>query len=74
MSRFARTTPAITLMDAEGAARRLGITTTTLYRWRRVRRGPSYIRVGSQIRYSVADLDAFVAAGRVSIHPEAQSA
>jgi excisionase family DNA binding protein len=59
-------------MDAEQAARRLGITSATLYRWRKIGEGPTYIRVGHQIRYSVADLDAFVDAGRVQ--PEAKSA
>jgi excisionase family DNA binding protein len=69
----ARTAPK--LMDAEQAAKMLGVTTTTLYRWRKLGQGPSYIRVGIQIRYSADDLDAFIAAGRVSIRPdEAKSA
>jgi hypothetical protein len=37
----------------------------TLSRWRWAGKGPSYAALGSAVRYSIADLDAFIASGRV---------
>jgi hypothetical protein len=47
------------------AATYLGLAPKTLSRWRWAGRGPSYTSLGSAIRYSIQDLDAFIANGRV---------
>lgn len=35
----------------------LGVSTVTLYRWRRSGRGPKFTRAGGQIRYRRRDVD-----------------
>jgi hypothetical protein len=44
------------------AAALIGTTPATMRRWRYEGRGPRYTKIGSSVRYSVADLEAFVAA------------
>lgn len=39
----------------------LGIPVPTLAGWRHYKRGPTYVKVGGQIRYRKADLDAYLA-------------
>ena len=56
-----------TLMSPLDSAEALGVSVQTLANWRSSNRGPAYCRVGERvIRYAVEDLDAFVAAGRVT--------
>ena len=38
------------------AAERLGLSRHTLNVWRRLRRGPAFVRLGRAVRYSTADL------------------
>jgi hypothetical protein len=53
------------IREAEAAAY-LGLAPTTLARWRwRGDRGPKFVKLGSAVRYSVADLDIFIANGAV---------
>lgn len=39
----------------------LGIPVPTLAGWRHYKRGPTYVKIGGQIRYRKADLDAYIA-------------
>jgi len=55
-------TPA--LVDEIEAARILNLSEKTLRRWRGAGRGPSFCKLGSAVRYSLADLDSFIAGGR----------
>jgi hypothetical protein len=52
------------LIDTKAAAARIGLAPITLrlWRWRRVAHQPAYTRIGRNIRYSPAVLDAFIAA------------
>lgn len=56
------------LLTPHEAARLLGVSINTLAWWRRVRRGPQFVRVGRHARYAPADLRAFLAAGVVATH------
>jgi len=53
------------LLTTAAAATRLAISRATLPTWRALGKGPRYVRIGRAIRYRVADLDAFLAAGTV---------
>jgi excisionase family DNA binding protein len=53
------------LTDNE-AAQYLGLKVSTLRAWRLKDRGPRYVRLGTAIRYLVADLDAYTAKNTVS--------
>jgi predicted site-specific integrase-resolvase len=55
-------TPA--LVNETEAARRLGISVKTMRRWRWAGQGPVFTKLGGAVRYSLSDLEAFVAAGR----------
>lgn len=57
---FAMTTVPDYLTTAE-AALYLRISITTLEHWRQLRAGPAYIRLGRNVRYSRAALDAYAA-------------
>ena len=48
------------------AAAYLGFAERTLEAWRNEGTGPSYYRIGRRIRYAAADLDEFLARGRVT--------
>lgn len=50
------------MLDPAQLAAELGVRTETLYRWRRKGYGPRFTRVGSLIRYSRPDIDAWLAA------------
>lgn len=51
------------LLTQEQVAAKLGLKPNTLAVWRTHKKGPKYIRVGRNIRYSQADLDAWLKAG-----------
>jgi predicted DNA-binding transcriptional regulator AlpA len=53
-------------LRAPEAARHLGVSTSTLAKWRVYGTGPSYAKLGSIVVYGLADLDAFAAARRRS--------
>jgi predicted DNA-binding transcriptional regulator AlpA len=57
------------LIDEHEAAARLGLMVATLRRWRWARRGPRWVKVGAAVRYSPADLAAFIEAGRQRANP-----
>ena len=54
------------LLDETAAAHALRLQPRTLSRWRWGGKGPPYYKIGGAIRYCVADLDAFIATGRVA--------
>lgn len=59
-------TPAPHLIRETDAAAYLGLAPKTLARWRwRGDRGPAYVKLGSAVRYALADLDAYIAGGAV---------
>ena len=53
-----------TLVNEIEAALRLGLSPTTLRRWRWAGTGPSYIKLGGAVRYDLAVLEAFIEASR----------
>ncbi|WP_298357501.1 helix-turn-helix domain-containing protein [Rhodoblastus sp.] len=58
---------AATRIDEHEAAAYLGgeqpLSVRTLQKWRSLGYGPRYFKLGAVVRYAVADLDAFLAAG-----------
>lgn len=53
------------LVDQDGAAHYIGRPVRTLEQWRYRREGPPYIKAGRAVRYSIRDLDRWLAAHRV---------
>ncbi|HLM99282.1 MAG TPA: helix-turn-helix domain-containing protein [Bryobacteraceae bacterium] len=53
------------LIDEKEAAEILGCTVSAMRKWRFLGKGPAYCRVGRLVRYSGADLAAFLDANRV---------
>lgn len=53
------------LIDEKQAAEILGCTVSAMRKWRTLGKGPAYCRVGRLVRYSEADLSAFMEANRV---------
>lgn len=45
----------------------LGMKAQTLRKWRHLRRGPDYVRMGGRVRYTRAALDEFIAANTIVI-------
>jgi hypothetical protein len=54
------------LVDETKAAQLLDLRVKTLRRWRWAGKGPRFIKLGSAVRYRLADLDEFIAAGQRS--------
>lgn len=48
-----------TLNDHE-LAERLGISRKTLQKWRSLRMGPAYLKLGSKVVYRVEDIEAYI--------------
>lgn len=53
------------LLAESAAAKRLGCSVALLRKWRSVGQGPTYLKIGRLVRYSDADLSAFLDAHRV---------
>jgi hypothetical protein len=51
--------------DQNNAAQYLGVSTFTLEKWRSLKKGPPYLKVGHFVRYTKQDLDNWVEAHRV---------
>lgn len=64
-----RNSPVRHLNEVE-LARRWGISHRTLQRWRWLRRGPVYLKVGGAIRYRIEDVEAFEAAQRRQVRSQ----
>ena len=50
------------LLTQAALARRWKVSPRTLERWRWLGRGPQYMKVGGQVRYRIADVEAYEAA------------
>lgn len=57
------------LIDEYEAAERLGLAVPTLRQWRSRGRGPAFHKLGSSVRYAVADLEAWIEAQRRTPRP-----
>jgi excisionase family DNA binding protein len=63
------------LLTTAEAAKRLRVSRKTLEGWRWRGGGPRFVKLGDAVRYQVADLEAFVAAGaRTSTSEEPRAA
>lgn len=51
------------LLTTDEAAAYIGTKSDTMYRWRRVGRGPKYVACAGFVRYDLAVLDAWLDAG-----------
>jgi excisionase family DNA binding protein len=49
------------LMTENEVSKRLNVSVASLRRWRLLSRGPAFVKVGSLVRYSRADLEAWLA-------------
>lgn len=61
----------VTLRTPDQAAEFLTMSTATLEKWRYQRRGPSFVKIGSLVRYTQQALDDYVLAQTVHEIPEA---
>ncbi len=52
------------LLDTSSLARKLGVQTNTLEKWRVRGEGPVYVRIGRRIGYDPRDVDAWLATRR----------
>jgi len=50
------------LMTEEDVSKRLNVSVGSLRRWRLLKKGPIYVKIGSLVRYRPEDLDAWMAA------------
>jgi predicted DNA-binding transcriptional regulator AlpA len=51
----------VNLMTENEVSKRLNVSVASLRRWRLLRRGPAFIKVGSLVRYSPDELEAWLA-------------
>jgi hypothetical protein len=51
----------VSLMTEHEVSKRLNVSVASLRRWRLLRRGPAFLKVGSLVRYSPEDLEAWLA-------------
>lgn len=51
---------AIRLLNEHEVAERLGISVATVRRWRLLRQGPKYRKVGAAVRYRTEDVEAWL--------------
>ena len=51
----------VNLMTELEVSKRLNVSVASLRRWRLLRRGPAFLKVGSLVRYQPEDLDAWLA-------------
>ncbi len=53
-----------THLRPDDLAHRWALTTKTLANWRSRGTGPTYVKVGGMVRYSMADVESYETAGR----------
>jgi len=51
----------VSLMTENEVSKRLNISVASLRRWRLLKRGPAFLKVGSLVRYQPEDLEAWLA-------------
>lgn len=50
-----------TLLNEHDVARITGLSVASVRRWRLLRQGPKYLKIGSSVRYRSQDIDAWLA-------------
>ena len=50
----------ITLLDEKEVSKALKLSLATLRRWRWLKTGPKFIKIGSSVRYRETDIEAFL--------------
>jgi hypothetical protein len=63
----------VPLLTEQEGAKLLGLSVATLRRWRWLGIGPSYLKLGSAVRYSFDDLTTFIEENRRTNTSEAPS-
>lgn len=53
--------PIETLVNEHEVARAAGLSVATVRRWRLLRQGPKYIKIGASVRYKPADISLWLA-------------
>jgi len=48
------------LLTEHGVAARLNLSVATIRRWRLLRQGPSYLKLGASVRYRLEDVLAYI--------------
>jgi excisionase family DNA binding protein len=51
----------VNLMTEQDVSKRLNVSLGSLRRWRLTKRGPAFVKIGSLVRYSLEDLEAWLA-------------
>jgi hypothetical protein len=51
----------VNLMTEQEVSKRLNVSVASLRRWRLLRRGPAFLKVGSLVRYRPEDLEVWLA-------------
>jgi hypothetical protein len=51
----------VNLMTEQEVSKRLNVSVASLRRWRLLRRGPAFLKVGSLVRYQPEELEAWLA-------------
>jgi excisionase family DNA binding protein len=51
----------VSLVTEQEVSKRLNISLSSLRRWRLTKRGPAFVKVGALVRYSLEDLEAWLA-------------
>ena len=54
------------LLTSDDVARLLSVPTCTLQGWRHRRLGPPFVKLGTLVRYRIADLERWVAENRIN--------
>jgi predicted DNA-binding transcriptional regulator AlpA len=49
------------LIDAFGVAKATGLSVATVRRWRYLKAGPKFIKIGAAVRYNPEDISAWIA-------------
>lgn len=55
-----QSSPIETLLNENDVARITGLSVASVRRWRLLKQGPKYIKIGTSVRYRPADLGAFL--------------
>jgi hypothetical protein len=66
----------VNLMTENEVSKRLNVSLASLRRWRLLKRGPAFLKVGSLVRYQPEELEAWLASlptGGTAIHKQLAS-
>lgn len=65
--------PSAAMLNEQQVAQHIGLTVHALQRWRVKGGGPLFSKLGSAVRYRLSDVDAWIAANRVSSTSELEA-